>query len=60
MAQRVVDERTLALQGPSTKKALANHVEPVEDLAAERRRATFDVEELSYVLAGGKDKLQRR
>jgi hypothetical protein len=33
---------------------------PMEDAAAERRKATFDSEELAAFLAEGKDNLLRR
>ena len=50
-----VDSRSMILQEESTRAVLKAHVEPTEDIAAERRRATFDAEELKYYLWGGKD-----
>lgn len=57
---RVVDQRTKELQAHSTKLIMAAHIEPKDDMIAERKRATFDVKELSYALNGGKEVLDRR
>ena len=57
---RVVDAATRALvQGPCAA-TMAGAASPVEDAAAERRRATFDSSELARFLHGGEDKLARR
>lgn len=55
-----VDARTKELQRDSTSIILSTHVEPKDDIAAERQRATFNVQELSYLLNGGKDKLEKK
>lgn len=59
MAVRVVDERTRMLVQPSSVAVMGAHVEPTADMAAERRRATFDVQELSIALNGGKEQLEK-
>ncbi|KAG2488798.1 hypothetical protein HYH03_012598 [Edaphochlamys debaryana] len=59
MAGRV-DARTLELQAPASKIIFSTHIEPRDDMAAERARATFDVKELTYAMNGGKDKLEKR
>ncbi len=58
--QRVVDERTRALQVPSSKLILRSAEDPTKDLAAERSRASFNVNELCYWLNGGKERVERR
>ncbi|PNH11730.1 Peroxisomal acyl-coenzyme A oxidase 2 [Tetrabaena socialis] len=60
MTQRVVDQRTLELQRPASDIILSTHVEPMLDIAAERRRCTFNVPELSYVLNGSKELLEKK
>ncbi|KXZ49049.1 hypothetical protein GPECTOR_23g135 [Gonium pectorale] len=60
MAAHIVDQRTKALQKPATEIILRTHTEPSEDLAQERKRATFDVQELSYALNGGKEMLDKK
>ncbi|GLC45233.1 hypothetical protein PLESTB_000722200 [Pleodorina starrii] len=60
MAARVVDERTQLLQRPASEIILRTHTEPTEDLKQERRRATFNFEELAYVLNGGKELLEKK
>ncbi|KAG2435906.1 hypothetical protein HXX76_007101 [Chlamydomonas incerta] len=57
---RDVDARTVDLQRPATQIILKTHTEPSNDLAMERRKATFDVQELSYVLNGGKEQLEKK
>lgn len=57
---REVDARTRALQEKSSALVLVNHVEPKDDIIAERKRATFDVNDLLYYLNGSKDKVMRR
>lgn len=57
---RNVDARTAALQRPASEVILKTHTEPSYDLAMERRKATFNVEELSYVLNGGKEQLEKK
>ncbi|GLI67460.1 hypothetical protein VaNZ11_011657 [Volvox africanus] len=60
MAAHIVDERTKELQRPSTQIILRTHTEPSQDLDEERRRATFNVSELAYVLNGGKELLEKK
>jgi hypothetical protein len=55
-----VDERTRRLQEQSTALVLKFSEDPKEDIANERRKATFPVEELLYHLNGGKEKIERR
>lgn len=57
---RHIDERTRALQAQSTAIVLRNHEDPKQDIANERRRATFDTNDLLYFLNGGKEKVERR
>jgi acyl-CoA oxidase len=57
---RVVDARTQQLQAPSTA-LVTNHAEdPKQDIVAERRRASFNTNELLYWLNGGREKVERR
>mmetsp|Transcript_25494 Transcript_25494/g.55452 ORF Transcript_25494/g.55452 Transcript_25494/m.55452 type:complete len:695 (+) Transcript_25494:125-2209(+) len=56
----MADARTKQLQEASSRLVLASHVEPTDDIKAERQRATFDVKELSYALNGGKEILEKR
>lgn len=60
MAERVVDARTRALQEPATKLIAQQHVEPSDDIKAERSKATFDVTHLLNYLNDGADKVKRR
>jgi acyl-CoA oxidase len=55
-----VDARTRALQAGVTAAVLKQAEDPTKDIADERRRATFDVNDLLYYLNGGKDKVARR
>lgn len=55
-----VDTKTRELQAPSTATILRNYVDPKDDMAAERARATFDVQQLTEVLVGGKEVLEKR
>lgn len=57
---RVVDSATRTLASGPCAVVLAGAASPVEDAAAERRRATFDSSELARFLHGGDDKLARR
>lgn len=50
--QRLVDDASAAV--------LANHVEPKDDMIAERLRATFDSKALAEHLNGGARKVQRK
>jgi hypothetical protein len=50
--KRLVDEASAAV--------LINHVEPKDDMIAERQRASFDSTALSVHLNGGTAKLQRK
>ncbi|GAX78870.1 hypothetical protein CEUSTIGMA_g6309.t1 [Chlamydomonas eustigma] len=52
--------RAEQLQKLSTSIVLKSAVAPTDDISAERRRATFNVEELAHILSGGSDKLERR
>lgn len=56
----MVDARTAALVEASTRAVLAAHIEPRDDMVAERARATFDPKPLSYLLHGGKEALDKR
>lgn len=47
------DARTRALQGPSTAAIMASHTEPSQDMVEERKRATFNVQELKVRAAWG-------
>ncbi len=58
--QRTVDARTLELQRPSSAAILASHVEPKDDIAAERRRATFSVDEVALLLNGSSEAIAKR
>ena len=55
-----VDDRTRKLQEQSTRLVLKFSEDPKDDIANERRKATFPVEELLYHLNGGKEKIERR
>jgi hypothetical protein len=55
-----VDARTRALQDGSTALVTANSSDPRADIVAERRRASFAVLPLTYLLNGGKEKVERR
>jgi hypothetical protein len=57
---RLVDERTQQLQAPSTAVVTKHAEDPKQDLANERRRASFSSQELCYFLNGGKEKVERR
>lgn len=59
MASRV-DARTRELQAPSTALVTQHAEDPKADIIAERKRASFDVNELLYWLNGGRDKVERR
>ena len=59
MAGRV-DERARALAQESSKFVLRSSCSPVEDMAAERARASFNPQELANELNEGADKLKRR
>lgn len=58
-SMRDVDERTRQLVATSSRVVLATHVEPVEDMRAERARSALDSRQLAEYLNGGKEKLQR-
>lgn len=59
MAAHIVHQRTKDLQRPASEIILRTHTEPSIDLEEERRKATFDVQELAYVLNGGKELLEK-
>jgi acyl-CoA oxidase len=59
MGSGKVDDRTKKLVEQSSAVILATHVEPKDDMAAERLRASFNSQELASFLHGGSDKLQR-
>lgn len=59
-SSRVVDERTRALQAPSTSLIVASSSDPRADIAAERRRASFPVDPVVHLLNGGADKVGRK
>ena len=54
------DSRTAILQEESTRAVLRAHVEPTDDIVAERRRATFDADGLKYYLCGGKKNYEKK
>ncbi len=56
---REVDERTRELVAASSRVVLATHVEPREDMKAERALSALDSRQLAEHLNGGKEKLQR-
>ena len=56
----MVDQRTKKLVETSSKVILATHLEPADDIAAERKKATIDVQSLSRYLYGGKAVLDRQ
>ncbi len=56
---RDVDERTRQLVATSSHVVLATHVEPADDMRAERARSALDTRQLAEYLNGGKEKLQR-
>ena len=60
MQGRQVDARTRALVQAPCQVTMRGHVNPMEDAAAERRRATFNPDELAAFLHGGEDKMARR
>ena len=53
-------DRAASLAMISSQAVLRSHIEPTQDITEERAKATFDVAELSHVLAGGKDQLELR
>lgn len=55
-----VDERLRKLADASSEPILAVHVEPTEDMNAERARASFDTEELAIELNGSKALLEKK
>jgi acyl-CoA oxidase len=57
---RVVDARTQQLQAPSTAIVTKHAEDPKQDIVAERRRASFNTNELLYWLNGGREKVERR
>ena len=57
---RQVDERLRKLADASSEPILAVHVEPTEDMDAERARASFDSEELAIELNGSKALLEKK
>eukprot|EP00884_Botryococcus_braunii_P015671 jgi/Botrbrau1/2788/Bobra.0125s0001.1 len=59
MASNNVDDRTRKLVEQSSAVILATHVEPKDDMIAERKRASFNSQELAAFINGGNDKLKR-
>jgi hypothetical protein len=59
-AARVVDARTRSLQQPSTALVTQHGEDPKADIEAERRRASFPVNELLCWLNGGAERVARR
>lgn len=55
-----VDARTRELQAPSTAAVLKCSENPKQDIINERKRASFDSNDLLHFLCGGKDKVDRR
>eukprot|EP00955_Chlamydomonas_euryale_P087183 364275-Chlamydomonas_euryale.AAC.5 len=60
MASGAPDARTRALQAPSNALIAASHVDPKDDMAKERARATFDVAQLAEAINGGREVLEKR
>lgn len=60
MATRQVDERTRQLQAPATALVTKHAEDPKQDLANERKRSSFNSQELCHYLNGGKEKVERR
>ncbi len=54
------DSRINQLQSLSSSIVLKNAASPTDDISFERKCATFDVDELSFVLNGGKEQLRRK
>lgn len=55
------DDRLRQLVDASSRAVLGDtHVEPTEDMAAERKRASIDSEALAVFMNGGAAKLQRK
>lgn len=55
-----VDERTRALQAPSSAVIVASTSNPVDDLRRERAKASFNARELEALLHGGADMVHLR
>jgi hypothetical protein len=55
-----IDSRTRQLQAPSTALVTKHAEDPKQDILAERRRASFNTQELLHWLNGGKEKVERR
>ena len=55
-----VDDRLRKLADASSEPILAVHVEPTEDMDAERARASFDTEELAIELNGSRALLEKK
>ncbi len=55
-----MDARTRQLVEQPCRVTMAGYVNPMEDAAAERRKSTFNPDELAAFLHGGEDKLARR
>lgn len=56
----LADARMRKLADESSKPILALHVEPTDDMRAERARASFDPEEIAIELNGGKAVLEKK
>ena len=54
------DPRTRAILEAPVRVVMTGAANPMEDAAAERRKATFSSDELAAFLHDGEDKLQRR
>lgn len=57
---RHVDARTKELQAPATAIIVASSNDPRADMADERRRASFAPAQLTHLLNGGRDRVERR
>ena len=55
-----VDDRLRKLADASSEPILSVHVEPTEDMDAERARASFDTEELAIELNGSRALLEKK
>lgn len=56
----MVDQRTKQLVSTSSSVILSTHIEPADDIKEERRKTSFDVNELAKYLNGGEEVLKTR
>jgi hypothetical protein len=60
MLRMGADARARELVEPATKAVLKTHVEPKDDIARERARASFDTTILMEYLNGGKELIKKK